>query len=63
MGYVSSNMINLNGPLTWIFSGFLLAIVGCVILIESPDLSNAAYVLFLVAGILVALAAVRLANE
>jgi fucose permease len=63
MGYVSSNMIGLYGPLTWIFIGFLLAITGCVILIESPDLPNAAYALFLVAGILVALAAVTLANE
>jgi fucose permease len=63
MGYVSSNMINLNGPLTGIFCGFLLAITGCVILIESPDLSNAAYALFLVAGLLMALSAVTLAGE
>ena len=28
MGYVSSNMLNLEGPIIQIFVGFLLAIVG-----------------------------------
>ena len=60
MGYVSSNMINLNGPLIQIFISFLLAIVGCVILISAPDLSQIAYALFLLAGILLALAVVTL---
>ncbi len=63
MGFVSSNMINLYGPLSWIFVGFLLAIIGCVILIQAPDLSQYSYSLFLVTGILVALATVTLASE
>ena len=63
MGFVSSNMINLQGPLTGIFIGFLLAITGCVIMIQSPEFSQIAYFLFLVAGILVALAVVTLASE
>jgi fucose permease len=62
MGFVSSNMINLYGPLSGIFIGFLLAITGCVLLIQSPDLTQIAYSLFLVAGILVALAVVTLAS-
>jgi fucose permease len=62
MGFVSSNMINLYGPLSWIFIGFLLAITGCVLLIQSPDLTQVAYFLFLVAGTLVALAVVTLAS-
>jgi fucose permease len=62
MGFVSSNMINLYGPLSWIFIGFLLAITGCVLLIQSPDLTQFAYFLFLVAGTLVALAVVTLAS-
>lgn len=62
MGFVSSNMINLYGPLSWIFIGFLLAITGCVLLIQSPDLTQFAYFLFLVATTLVALAVVTLAS-
>jgi hypothetical protein len=62
MGYVSSNMINLNGPLIQIFVGFLLAIIGCVILISAPDLAQISYLLFLIAGILLALATVSLAS-
>jgi len=63
MGYVSSNMINLDGPLTWIFIGFLLAIIGCVMIIRSPELSQVSYLLFLIAGILVALAIVALTKD
>ena len=63
MGFASSNMINLHGPLSWIFIGFLLAIIGCVLMIQSPELSLFASVLFLVAGILVALAVTTLASE
>jgi hypothetical protein len=62
MGYVSSNMINLNGPLVQLFIAFLLAIIGCVILISAPDLAQYSYALFLVAGILFALASVSLAS-
>jgi hypothetical protein len=62
MGYVSSNMINLNGPLTQIFVGFLLAIIGCVMMLQSPELSEYSFLLFLIAGILVALAIVTLAR-
>jgi fucose permease len=61
MGYGSSNMINLDGPLTQLFVGFLLAIIGCVIIISAPDFSQFSYLLFLIAGILVALAAISLA--
>jgi hypothetical protein len=63
MGYVSSNMINLNGPLTWIFVGFLLAIIGCVMMIRSPELSQISFLFFLIAGILVALAIVTLTRD
>jgi fucose permease len=63
MGFVSSNMINLYGPLSWIFIGFLLAITGCVVMIQSPELSHFSSFLFLSAGILVALAVVTLASE
>jgi fucose permease len=63
MGYVSSNMINLNGPLTQIFIGFLLAIIGCVLLINSPELAQISYALFLIAFILLALAVVTLFRE
>ena len=63
MGYVSSNMINLNGPLTQIFVGFLLAIIGCVLLISAPDLAQISYALFLIAFILLALAVVTLFRE
>lgn len=63
MGFASSNMINLHGPLSWIFIGFLLAIIGCVLMIQSPELSQFASVLFLIAGILVALAVSTLASE
>jgi hypothetical protein len=60
MGYVSSNMINLNGPLIQIFIGFLLAIFGCVLILSAPDLSGISYACFIIAGILLALAVVRL---
>jgi fucose permease len=63
MGYASSNMINLGGPLIQIFIGFLLAIVGCVVMISAPDLSQFSYLLFLLAGILVALSAMSLVNN
>ena len=60
MGYVSSNMIDLDGPLIQIFLGFLLAIIGCVILLAAPELFQLASAIFLFAGILVALAIVSL---
>ena len=63
MGYVSSNMINLDGPLIQIFVGFLLAIIGCVLLLTAPVLAQISYALFLIAFILVALAVVTLARE
>jgi len=63
MGFVTSNMIDLNSPLTQIFTGLLLAITGCVILIQSPDLDRIAFVLYLVAGILVALAIMTLFRD
>jgi fucose permease len=56
-------MINLQGPLTGIFIGFLLAIIGCVMMIQSPEFSQIAYFLFLGAGVLVTLAVVTLASE
>ena len=62
MGFISSNMINLHGPLSWIFTGFLLAITGCVLMIQSPGLSQCSYFLFIIAGILVALAIITLAS-
>lgn len=63
MGFITSNMIDLNGPLTQIFTGLLLAITGCVILIQSPDLDRLAFLLFLLAGILVALAMITLVRD
>jgi hypothetical protein len=63
MGYISSNMINLNGPLTQMFVGFLLAIIGCVLILVDPDLTQVSYALFLIAFILVALAFVTLTRE
>ena len=63
MGYVSSNMVNLNGPLIQIFIGFLLAIIGCVLLINNPDLAQISYALFLIAFILLALAVVTFFRE
>ena len=63
MTYTSSNMIDMNGALTKIFSGFLLAIIGCVIIISDPDLSQLAYLLLLVAGILVAVSFIALAQD
>lgn len=60
MGYITSNMIDLYGPLTGIFVGFLLAIIGCVLLLEAPQLEQAAYGLFILAGILVAIAGTNL---
>jgi len=62
MSYVSSNMIDLNGPLIQIFLGFLSAIIGCVLMLSAPDLSQFSYALFIFAGILVALAAVSLSR-
>ena len=63
MGYGSTNMINLDGPLIQLFLGFLLAIVGCVIIISAPDFSQLSYLLFLFTGVLVALAVITLAND
>ena len=63
MGYYSSNMINLDGPLIQLFVGFLLAIMGCVIIISAPDFSQFSYLLFLIAGVLVALAMISLASD
>ncbi len=62
MGYVSSNMIDLDGPLIQIFIGFLLAIIGCVLMIGAPGFSDISYALFLIAGILLALAIVSLSG-
>lgn len=59
----SSNMIDLDGPLTQIFVGFLLAITGCVLLISLPEYSLLAYLLFLIAGVLVSLALIFLAGN
>lgn len=56
-------MMNLNGPLIRIFIGFLLAIIGCVLILESPDLAQVSYALFLIALILVTLAVVTLCQE
>ena len=55
-------MINLDGPLLQIFVGFLLAIIGCVALISAPDLSQIAYALFLIAGILVFVSVITLTS-
>lgn len=63
MGYVTSNMIDLYGPLTQIFVGFLLAITGCVLLLEAPWLEQVAYGLFILAGILVAVAGTTLLSS
>jgi hypothetical protein len=63
MGYTSSNMMNLNGPLIRIFIGFLLAIIGCVLILQSPDLAQVSYALFLIAFILVSLAVITLCQE
>jgi hypothetical protein len=62
MGYVSSNMIDMNGPLIQIFLGFLLAIIGCVLMLSASDRYQVSYALFILAGILVALAAVSLSR-
>ena len=62
MGYVTSNMINLDGPLIQIFIGFLLAIIGCVLMISAPGFSDISYALFLLAGILLALSVVSLSS-
>jgi len=59
----SSNMIDLDGPLTQIFVGFLLAITGCILLISLPEYSLLAYLLFLIAGVLVSLALIFLAGN
>jgi hypothetical membrane protein len=56
-------MINLNGPLIQIFVGFLLAIIGCALIISAPDLEQISYALFLLAGILLALAVVALISD
>ena len=58
----SSNMINLDGPLIQIFLGFLLAIIGCVLMISAPEHSQVSYLLFLAAAVLVALAMIFLAG-
>jgi cell division protein FtsW (lipid II flippase) len=63
MGYISSNMISLNGPLTQLFIGFLMAIIGCVLMLSDPDLGQVSYALFLISFILLALAVVTLARE
>ena len=63
MGSVALNMLNLEGPLIHIFVGFLLAIIGCVLLLSAPDFTQAAYALFLIAGILLALSAIEIAND
>jgi hypothetical protein len=63
MGYNSSNMINLDVPLIQIFVGFLFAIIGCVIMISAPDLSQLSYLLFLVAGLLVTLSVIALVSD
>ena len=63
MGYVSSNMLDLEGPLIQIFVGFLLAIIGCVLMLTAPDFSQASYALFLIAGILLALAVTAILND
>ncbi len=62
MGYITSNMIDLDGPLIQIFIGFLLAIIGCVLMISAPGFSNISYALFLLAGLLLALAIVSLSR-
>ena len=56
-------MINLNGPLTQIFTGFLMAIIGCILMIQSPEYNQAAFLLFLIAGVLVALAVITLVRD
>lgn len=56
-------MINLDGPLTQIFVGFLLGIIGCIIMLSVPEYSQVSYVLFLIAGVLVALAVIFLAGN
>ena len=63
MVYGSVNMINMDGPLIQLFLGFLMAIAGCMIIISAPDFSEFSYLLFLVAGVLVALAVITLAND
>ena len=62
MGYASANMIDLDAPLIQLFTGFLLAIIGCVLMISVPDFSNISYALFLIAGLLLALAIVSLSR-
>jgi fucose permease len=63
VSYGSSNMIDLDGPLTKIFTGFLLAIIGCVVLISAPEFSQFSYLMFLVAGMLVAVSCIALAAD
>jgi hypothetical protein len=55
-------MIDLDGPLIQIFLGFLLAITGCIIMISFPEYSQVSYLLFLIAGVLVALSMIFLAG-
>jgi len=55
-------MINLDGPLIQVFLGFLLAIIGCVLMISAPEYSQVSYLLFLAAAVLVALAMIFLAG-
>ena len=58
----SSNMIDLDGPLIQIFLGFLFAIIGCVLMISAPEYTEVSYLLFLIAGVLVALSMIFLAS-
>ena len=58
----SSNMISLDGPLIQIFLGFLFAITGCLLMISVPGYTQVSYLLFLVAGVLVALSMISLAS-
>jgi hypothetical protein len=55
-------MIDLDGPLIQIFLGFLLAIIGCILMISFPGYAQVSYLLFLVAGVLVALSMIFLAG-
>jgi len=56
-------MINLDGPLIQIFTGFLFAIIGCVLMLDAPEFTQISYALFILAGILLALATVSLLND
>ena len=62
MSYGSSNMLDLDGPIVQMFTGFLLAIIGCMVIINDPDLTQFSVMLLIGAGVLVALALMNLAN-